>query len=47
MLVDSLQCTDNEYMHESCRWWVFIKLHAIKISALEGCKDDHETGVLE
>jgi len=25
MLVDSLPCIDNEYMHESCCYWVFMK----------------------
>jgi len=25
MLLDSLWCTDNEYMHEGHCWWVFTK----------------------
>jgi len=32
MLADLLRCTDNEYMHENCQRWVFMELHAIKIS---------------
>jgi len=24
--MDILQCTDNEYIHQSCRWCVFTKL---------------------
>jgi len=30
MLADSLQCTDNKYMHESLHWSVF-NLHAFKM----------------
>jgi len=26
MSTDSLWCTDNKYIHESHRWWVFTKL---------------------
>jgi len=28
----SLQCTDNEYMHKNCWWEVFPQLQTIKIS---------------
>jgi len=32
VLVNSLRCTDNKYMHETCRKCIFIKLYAMKMS---------------